>query len=236
MSVWSRPELNAEESQSTASDDDALLRVCVCVCVVGLSCVGRFRCSSSKCIQISAQCDGQIDCDSGEDELGCGEGALSHTHTHTPTSDSETRASVTAHLLTCVSASEWAELGAAGAEGRSLEDGLCRGLEQLAGGVRLQAAGLLQVPGAGSGRPDAPLTLLLSQLCGVLLRASDLHRGKASQQPDLCSFQPVADHQTAERHRLQVGTAGPKIKATSCLIPTSCLTVRRTAARGRWPL
>ncbi|TWW80273.1 Transmembrane protease serine 3 [Takifugu flavidus] len=38
---------------------------------VGLSCVGRFRCSSSKCIRSSSQCDGRIDCDNGEDELGC---------------------------------------------------------------------------------------------------------------------------------------------------------------------
>ncbi|XP_059198293.1 transmembrane protease serine 3 [Centropristis striata] len=39
---------------------------------VGLSCVGKFRCgSSSKCIRPSAQCDGQVHCDNGEDELGC---------------------------------------------------------------------------------------------------------------------------------------------------------------------
>ncbi|XP_031725830.1 transmembrane protease serine 3 [Anarrhichthys ocellatus] len=39
---------------------------------VGLSCVGKFRCgSSSKCIRPSAQCDGEVDCDNGEDELGC---------------------------------------------------------------------------------------------------------------------------------------------------------------------
>nr|XP_046259662.1 transmembrane protease serine 3 [Scatophagus argus] len=39
---------------------------------VGLSCVGKFRCgSSSKCISTSAQCDGEVDCDNGEDELGC---------------------------------------------------------------------------------------------------------------------------------------------------------------------
>ncbi|XP_019955253.2 transmembrane protease serine 3 [Paralichthys olivaceus] len=39
---------------------------------VGLSCVGRFRCgSSSQCISSSAQCDGEVDCDNGEDELGC---------------------------------------------------------------------------------------------------------------------------------------------------------------------
>ncbi len=57
--------------------------VCVCVCVftVGLSCVGKFRCgSSSKCVSTLAQCDGEIHCDNGEDELGCGE---THTHTHT---------------------------------------------------------------------------------------------------------------------------------------------------------
>ncbi|XP_068602085.1 transmembrane protease serine 3 [Brachionichthys hirsutus] len=39
---------------------------------VGLSCVGKFRCgSSSKCIRTSAQCDGGVDCENGEDELGC---------------------------------------------------------------------------------------------------------------------------------------------------------------------
>ncbi|XP_047193170.1 transmembrane protease serine 3 isoform X1 [Scophthalmus maximus] len=39
---------------------------------VGLSCVGRFRCgSSSQCVSASAQCDGEVHCDGGEDELGC---------------------------------------------------------------------------------------------------------------------------------------------------------------------
>ncbi|KAK5861600.1 hypothetical protein PBY51_022983 [Eleginops maclovinus] len=39
---------------------------------VGLSCVGKFRCgSSSQCISAWAQCDGQLHCDNGEDELGC---------------------------------------------------------------------------------------------------------------------------------------------------------------------
>ncbi|XP_056282565.1 transmembrane protease serine 3 [Pseudoliparis swirei] len=39
---------------------------------VGLSCVGKFRCgSSSQCMRPSAQCDGEVDCDNGEDELGC---------------------------------------------------------------------------------------------------------------------------------------------------------------------
>ncbi|KAM9850641.1 transmembrane protease serine 3 [Aulostomus maculatus] len=39
---------------------------------VGLSCVGKFRCgSSSQCIRSSAQCDGDVNCDNGEDELGC---------------------------------------------------------------------------------------------------------------------------------------------------------------------
>ncbi|XP_054471728.1 transmembrane protease serine 3 [Anoplopoma fimbria] len=39
---------------------------------VGLTCVGKFRCgSSSKCIRPWAQCDGELDCDNGEDELGC---------------------------------------------------------------------------------------------------------------------------------------------------------------------
>ncbi|CAL8372303.1 unnamed protein product [Arctogadus glacialis] len=39
---------------------------------VGLSCVGKFRCrKSSRCISSSAQCDGELDCDHGEDELSC---------------------------------------------------------------------------------------------------------------------------------------------------------------------
>ncbi|XP_027146507.1 transmembrane protease serine 3-like [Larimichthys crocea] len=43
------------------------------MCVsVGLSCAGKFRCgSSSKCISRSAQCDGEVNCENGEDELGC---------------------------------------------------------------------------------------------------------------------------------------------------------------------
>ncbi|KAA8588454.1 hypothetical protein FQN60_001648, partial [Etheostoma spectabile] len=40
---------------------------------VGLSCVGKFRCGSSpKCIRPLSQCDGEVHCDNGEDELGCG--------------------------------------------------------------------------------------------------------------------------------------------------------------------
>uniref|UniRef100_W5KN48 Transmembrane serine protease 3 n=1 Tax=Astyanax mexicanus TaxID=7994 RepID=W5KN48_ASTMX len=38
---------------------------------VGLSCVGKFRCSSSRCISSTAQCDGHVDCEHGEDELSC---------------------------------------------------------------------------------------------------------------------------------------------------------------------
>ncbi|XP_030643473.1 transmembrane protease serine 3 [Chanos chanos] len=39
---------------------------------VGLSCAGKFRCGfSSQCVGRSAQCDGQVDCDHGEDELNC---------------------------------------------------------------------------------------------------------------------------------------------------------------------
>ncbi|XP_056144851.1 transmembrane protease serine 3 [Lampris incognitus] len=39
---------------------------------VGLSCVGKFRCgTSSRCISSLAQCDGQVDCEHGEDELSC---------------------------------------------------------------------------------------------------------------------------------------------------------------------
>ncbi|XP_062391251.1 transmembrane protease serine 3, partial [Sardina pilchardus] len=39
--------------------------------LVGLSCVGKFRCSTSGCIPLSSQCDGTEDCPSGEDELSC---------------------------------------------------------------------------------------------------------------------------------------------------------------------
>ncbi|XP_021334565.2 transmembrane protease serine 3 isoform X1 [Danio rerio] len=38
---------------------------------VGLSCAGKFRCFSSRCISILAQCDGHFDCEHGEDELSC---------------------------------------------------------------------------------------------------------------------------------------------------------------------
>ncbi|TRY90362.1 hypothetical protein DNTS_006490 [Danionella cerebrum] len=38
---------------------------------VGLSCAGKFRCLSSRCISLLAQCDGHSDCEHGEDELGC---------------------------------------------------------------------------------------------------------------------------------------------------------------------
>ncbi|XP_078118987.1 transmembrane protease serine 3 [Sander vitreus] len=39
---------------------------------VGLSCAGQFRCGSSPtCIRPSSQCDGEVHCDNGEDELGC---------------------------------------------------------------------------------------------------------------------------------------------------------------------
>lgn len=44
-----------------------------------------------------------------------------------------------------VSAPEWEELSPAGPERGSVEDSLLRGLEQLAGGLCLQAAGILQV-------------------------------------------------------------------------------------------
>ncbi|XP_026151291.1 transmembrane protease serine 3 [Mastacembelus armatus] len=39
---------------------------------VGLSCMGKFRCgSSSQCISPLAQCDGEVHCHNGEDELSC---------------------------------------------------------------------------------------------------------------------------------------------------------------------
>nr|XP_020462229.1 transmembrane protease serine 3 [Monopterus albus] len=39
---------------------------------VGLSCVGKFRCGlSSQCISSSFQCDGKVQCNNEEDELGC---------------------------------------------------------------------------------------------------------------------------------------------------------------------
>ncbi|KAI5107400.1 transmembrane protease serine 3, partial [Silurus meridionalis] len=59
---------------------ELLIGVCVLLIVtlifaiglgVGLSCRGKFRCSSSHCVSISAQCDGHIDCEHGEDELSC---------------------------------------------------------------------------------------------------------------------------------------------------------------------
>lgn len=34
--------------------------------------MGKFRCGSSGCISMSAQCDGHVDCEHGEDELSCG--------------------------------------------------------------------------------------------------------------------------------------------------------------------
>ncbi|KAM7407967.1 hypothetical protein PAMA_003615 [Pampus argenteus] len=103
---------NSWKNRVLAHRLELLITSCVVVVVtlalgiglgVGLSCAGKFRCgSTSRCISSSAQCDGEIHCDNGEDELGCGP------------------------------------------EGRSLEDGLLRGLEQLAGPLRLQAAGILQ--------------------------------------------------------------------------------------------
>ncbi|XP_053352951.1 transmembrane protease serine 3 [Clarias gariepinus] len=59
---------------------ELLIGVCVLLTVtlvlgislgVVLSCRGKFRCSSSLCVSISAQCDGHIDCEHGEDELSC---------------------------------------------------------------------------------------------------------------------------------------------------------------------
>uniref|UniRef100_A0A3Q3JHV6 Uncharacterized protein n=1 Tax=Monopterus albus TaxID=43700 RepID=A0A3Q3JHV6_MONAL len=44
----------------------------VCASAVGLSCVGKFRCGlSSQCISSSFQCDGKVQCNNEEDELGC---------------------------------------------------------------------------------------------------------------------------------------------------------------------
>ncbi|KAJ8352588.1 hypothetical protein SKAU_G00240640 [Synaphobranchus kaupii] len=52
-----------------------LVALCLAIGIgvgVGLSCSGKFRCgSSSRCISSSAQCDGVIDCEHGEDELRC---------------------------------------------------------------------------------------------------------------------------------------------------------------------
>uniref|UniRef100_A0AAY4CN34 Transmembrane serine protease 3a n=1 Tax=Denticeps clupeoides TaxID=299321 RepID=A0AAY4CN34_9TELE len=51
---------------------EILYVLCLCVCAVGLSCVGKVRCSSSMhCISRSAVCDGKEDCTGGEDELNC---------------------------------------------------------------------------------------------------------------------------------------------------------------------
>ncbi|XP_034042193.1 transmembrane protease serine 3 [Thalassophryne amazonica] len=39
---------------------------------VGLTCEGKFHCgSTSQCINVFDQCDGKVDCEHGEDELGC---------------------------------------------------------------------------------------------------------------------------------------------------------------------
>uniref|UniRef100_A0A3Q3RV82 Transmembrane serine protease 3a n=1 Tax=Mastacembelus armatus TaxID=205130 RepID=A0A3Q3RV82_9TELE len=47
------------------------VQMCVCS-TVGLSCMGKFRCgSSSQCISPLAQCDGEVHCHNGEDELSC---------------------------------------------------------------------------------------------------------------------------------------------------------------------
>ncbi|XP_042283245.1 transmembrane protease serine 3, partial [Thunnus maccoyii] len=69
------------KSRVLAHRFELLIASCVIVVValalgiglgVGLSCVGKFRCgSTSQCISSSAQCDGEIHCDNGEDELGC---------------------------------------------------------------------------------------------------------------------------------------------------------------------
>uniref|UniRef100_A0A3Q2T368 Transmembrane serine protease 3a n=1 Tax=Fundulus heteroclitus TaxID=8078 RepID=A0A3Q2T368_FUNHE len=43
-----------------------------CQLQLGLGCVGKFRCgSSSQCVSTLAQCDGTMDCENYEDELGC---------------------------------------------------------------------------------------------------------------------------------------------------------------------
>ncbi len=53
--------------------------------------------------------------------------------------------SVFVSVCLSVSASKWEELSPAGPERGSVEDSLLRGLEQLVGGLCLQAAGILQV-------------------------------------------------------------------------------------------
>ncbi|XP_076120655.1 transmembrane protease serine 3 [Alosa pseudoharengus] len=73
-------EMQSLGSRLLARRMELLIGVCVLVLVslifaiglgVGLSCVGKFRCSTSGCIPLSAQCDGREDCPAGEDELSC---------------------------------------------------------------------------------------------------------------------------------------------------------------------
>ncbi|KAM7380959.1 hypothetical protein PAMP_004223 [Pampus punctatissimus] len=71
---------NSWKNRVLAHRLELLIASCVVVVVtlalgiglgVGMSCVGKFRCgSTSRCISSSAQCDGEIHCDNGEDELG----------------------------------------------------------------------------------------------------------------------------------------------------------------------
>uniref|UniRef100_A0A8K9V5E7 Transmembrane serine protease 3a n=1 Tax=Oncorhynchus mykiss TaxID=8022 RepID=A0A8K9V5E7_ONCMY len=52
----------------------SVLMVVILTLGIGLGgdCVGKFRCgTSSRCISGSAQCDGVMDCENGEDELSC---------------------------------------------------------------------------------------------------------------------------------------------------------------------
>lgn len=60
-----------------------------------------------------------------------------------------------------VSATEWEQLGPPGPERWSVEDSLLRGLEQLAGGLRLQTARILQV------LTVAQISYFLSSVCMV---------------------------------------------------------------------
>lgn len=50
------------------------------------------------------------------------------------------------------------------------------------------------------------------QVRGVVLRLSDLHRAGPSAQPGVHQPEPITDHQTPERHHLQVGRAPPPVE------------------------
>uniref|UniRef100_A0A3Q3G6N9 Transmembrane serine protease 3b n=1 Tax=Labrus bergylta TaxID=56723 RepID=A0A3Q3G6N9_9LABR len=71
---------NSWKSRLLAHRLELLIFSCAIVAVIlvlgiglgGKDCVGKFRCgSSSQCVSASAQCDGEVQCENGDDELGC---------------------------------------------------------------------------------------------------------------------------------------------------------------------